>query len=87
MVQILWILEILTFNKALKIEYSIVYMATLLKFILEVDRKFEDTVTVIRPSQLENGFVYMATLIQLILAFQRKFEGTDPANIENIDVH
>jgi hypothetical protein len=40
MVQIQWILEILTFNKALKFEYCIEYMATLLKFILEVHRKF-----------------------------------------------
>jgi hypothetical protein len=35
MVQIQWILEILTFKKALKIEYIFVYLATLLQFILE----------------------------------------------------
>jgi hypothetical protein len=40
----------------------------------------------IRPFGLKCGVVYMVTSLHLILEFQRKFGGTDPVDIENINV-
>jgi hypothetical protein len=45
-VEIQWILIILTLRKASKLENNFVYMATLLQFILEFQRKFKGIDTV-----------------------------------------
>jgi hypothetical protein len=72
-----------------KLKVYIVYMSTLIQFLLQFQRNCRlqiQWILKIRLSQLEYCFVNMFTLIQFILEFQRKFEGTDTVDIENIDV-
>jgi hypothetical protein len=69
-------------------------MATILRFILDVEQKFQGTDTLdiyntdvaIRPSELEYGTQSIAPLLRFILKFERKFKGTATVDIDNVAV-
>jgi hypothetical protein len=67
-------------------------MATMIRFILEFQRKckFTDTADIInigsiRPTEIEDCTEEMAKLLPFILEIQRKCQGSDTVDIDNID--